>query len=148
MSAVTFAQIRAPTTAKHGVIISKSGDDKRQAFGWANVSVRADGEVIEDWQEDIIDIAELEQAAYSFVLNSGDAGEMHERTGVGRVIESIVFTKEKAAALGIPLGVLPEGWWIGFQITDDDVWAKIKDGTYSMFSIGGNAVREEIKGGG
>ncbi|MDR0858565.1 MAG: hypothetical protein LBN97_06020 [Oscillospiraceae bacterium] len=64
MSAITFAQIRAPTVAKRGVIISKSDDDKRQAFGWANVSVRADGEVIEDWQEDIIDIAELEHHSH------------------------------------------------------------------------------------
>lgn len=33
---------------------------------------------------------------------------------------------------------------------DDDVWAKVKDGTYRMFSIEGEAVRQEIEeeGGG
>ena len=73
---------------------------------------------------------------------------MHQRGGVGHVIESIVFTKEKAAALGIPADILPEGWWIGFKITDDEVWEKIKSGEYSMFSIEGEAIREPIEGSG
>lgn len=40
--------------------IAKSDDDKHLAFGWANVAIRADGEEIEDWQEDIIEPEELE----------------------------------------------------------------------------------------
>ena len=36
---------------------------------------------------------------------------------------------------------MKRGWWIGFKVTDDDVWAKVKDGTYPMFSIEGEAVR-------
>lgn len=28
-------------------------------------------------------------------------------------------------------------------MTDDEVWEKVKDGTYPMFSIEGEAVREE-----
>ena len=66
---------------------------------------------------------------------------MHKRSGVGRVIESCVFTKEKADALGIPPNILPEGWWVGFKIDDDEVWEKIIVGKYSMFSIGGSADR-------
>ena len=48
------------------------------------------------------------------------------------------------AAMGIPEGVVPEGWWIGFKVTDDEVWEKVKDGTYPMFSIEGEAIREEV----
>ena len=33
--------------------IAKSDDEQMLAFGWANISIRSDGEVIEDWQEDI-----------------------------------------------------------------------------------------------
>ena len=131
----------------HSLTVIKSDDDRRLVFGWANVAVRADGEQIVDWQQDMIDIAELEKAAYGYVAEFGTAGEMHRRGGVGRVIESIVFTKEKAAALGISPDILPEGWWIGFQITDDVVWEKIKNGEYSMFSIEGTAVREPVEGG-
>ena len=35
--------------------IMKSVDERHLAFGWANVSIRADGGLIEDWQEDIIE---------------------------------------------------------------------------------------------
>ncbi|MCL2416031.1 MAG: XkdF-like putative serine protease domain-containing protein, partial [Defluviitaleaceae bacterium] len=72
------------------------------------------------------------------------AGEMHERGEVGQLVESVVFTKEKTVAMGIPGGILPEGWWVGFKIHDDEVWNKIKNGEYSMFSIEGTARRVEI----
>lgn len=42
-------------------------------------------------------------------------------------------------------GTLPEGWWIGFRVTDPDVWDKVKSGEYPMFSIEGEAVREEVE---
>ncbi len=127
--------------------IIKSDDDKRLVFGWANIAVRAGGEQIVDFQEDAVDPADLENAAYDYVAEFGSAGEMHKRGGVGQVVESIVFTKEKADALGIPPNVLPEGWWIGFKINDNEVWKKIKSGEYSMFSIEGKAVREPIERG-
>ena len=123
--------------------IVKSDNDKRLAFGWASVSMRVDGEVIEDWQEDIVEPDELENAAYNFVLLYREGGEMHERGGAAVLIESVVFTPEKMAAMGIPEGTLPVGWWIGFKVTDDDVWEKVKDGTYAMFSIEGEAERIE-----
>lgn len=121
--------------------VIKSDKDKRLVFGWASIAVRVDGEVLEDHHEDIIDIEELEQAAYRYVVNFGSAGEMHEREGVGVLVESIVFTKEKSAALGIPQGYMPQGWWVGFRIDDSDVWEKVKSGVYPMFSIGGTAQR-------
>jgi hypothetical protein len=124
--------------------VYKSDDDRRQVFGWANVAVRVGGEEIVDWQDDVVKIGELEQAAYDYVVEFGTAGEMHERGGVGRLIESVVFTKEKASAMGIPTDILPEGWWVGFQIDDNEVWKKVKSGEYSMFSIEGSATRVEV----
>ena len=125
--------------------ITKSDDDKRLAFGWASVSIRVDGEVIEDWQSDIVEPEELENAAYNFVELYREGGEMHERGGVAILIESVVFTEEKMKAIGIPEGTLPIGWWIGFKVLDDDVWEKVKDGTYPMFSIEGEAERVEVE---
>ena len=142
--AKTFTQITKGDAIAHRFTIMKSDDDKRLVFGWASVAVRVSGEVIEDYQEDIVEIDELEKAAYEFTADFGEAGEMHERGGVGRLIESVVFTKEKATAMGIPDGYMPEGWWVGFRVDDDDVWQKIKDGTYSMFSIEGTATREQV----
>lgn len=127
-----------------GIPILKINEEKRQVFGWASVSVRVDGEVVEDHQNDVIEMAELEKAVYIYTAHFGTAGEMHQKSNVGRLIESVVFTKEKAAAMGIPLDILPEGWWVGYQIHEPEVWEKVKDGTYSMFSIEGTARREEI----
>lgn len=124
--------------------IQKSEDDKMLAFGWANVAVTAGGEQIEDYHEDLIDPEELEQAAYKFVELYREGGEMHERGGCAVLVESMFFSKEKQKALGIAEGTLPEGWWIGFKVTDPDVWEKVKDGTYPMFSIEGEAIREEV----
>lgn len=148
MGAQTFNQITRtqPEQPSHKLAVMKSDDERRLVFGWANVAVRVDGEQIVDWQEDLIDPGELEKAAYEYVAEFGTAGEMHRRGGVGRVVESVVFTKEKANAMGIPPDILPEGWWIGFRITDDEVWEKVKSGEYPMFSIEGKAVREPVKG--
>ena len=126
--------------------IMKSDDEKMLAFGWASVSMRVDGELIEDWQEDIVEPGELEKAAYDYVLLYREGGEMHERGGAAVLIESVVFTEEKMQAMGIPVGTLPVGWWIGFRVTDLDVWGKVRDGTYTMFSIEGEAERVEADG--
>lgn len=123
--------------------IMKSDEDKMLAFGWASVSARIDGEVIEDYQGDIIEPGELEAAAYEYVRLYGEGGEMHERGGVAVLVESVVFTVEKMQAMGIPEGTVPVGWWIGFRVTDKDVWEKVRDGTYQMFSIEGEAERVE-----
>ncbi len=87
--------------------IMKSDDEKMLAFGWASVSMRVDGELIEDWQKDIVEPEELERAAYEFVELYREGGEMHERGSAAVLIESIVFTEEKMQAIGIPTGTLP-----------------------------------------
>lgn len=129
----------------HTVTIIKKDEEKQYAFGWAKIAVTVDGEQLVDRQEDLIAPEDLEETAYKFVEFYREAGEMHERGGAGVLIESIVFTAEKMRAMGIPEGTLPEGWWIGFHITDADVWEKVKDGTYSMFSIEGRARRVPIE---
>lgn len=127
------------------VEIAKIDHDKRQLFGWANVSVRKNGTVVCDWQEDVMPMDELEQAAYAFALDYRDAGENHTPgVYVGKMIESFVVTKEKLEKMGLAPDALPQGWWVGFQIEDDMVWEKVKKGDYRMFSIEGTAVREPV----
>ena len=124
--------------------IEKVSEDKMLAFGWASVAIRADGEQIEDWQGDMIDPEDLEAAAYEFVELYREGGEMHERGGTAVLVESVVFTPEKTALMGIPEGTVPTAWWIGFKVLDPDVWEKVKDGTYPMFSIEGTAERVNV----
>ena len=78
--------------------VMKTDDDRRQVFGWASVAVTAAGQPVVDCQDDVIEPEELEKAAYDFAENYRTAGDAHERCGVGVLIESAVFTKEKTAA--------------------------------------------------
>ena len=112
-------------------------------FGWASVAVRKDGAQIEDWQGDIIDPADLEQAAYQFALSFRETGVNHTGDAVGQLVESCCFTAEKMRAMGLSEDALPQGLWVGFYVPDDAVFQAICDGTYSMFSIQGTAVPED-----
>lgn len=138
-----------PTEDKQKFNIYKTEDDKRLVFGWANVAIRVDGEQIQDLQDDLIDPDNLEEIAYDYVLRFRAGGEVHnpDLRNKARLVESCVFTKEKMAAMGLPEGILPEAWWIGFYVDDDDAWEKIKSGEYKMFSIEGTGQRIPLEGG-
>lgn len=117
-------------------------------FGWANVTVQEDGTTPFDWQGDIIETPVLESAAYNFVLCHGLANQEHQYdTECGWLVESMVFTKEKMEAMGIPEGSIPEGWFVGFYIPDPVVYQKVLDGEYNMFSIEGTAKRIPLDDG-
>lgn len=124
-----------------GMKIVKQDAAQKLVFGWAMVAAAPDGTPLTDLQGDQVEIAELEQAAYRYVRISRQSGEMHEGNLVAELVESVVFTKDKLKAMDLPEGLLPEGWWIGLQVLNAEVWEKIVDGTYSMFSIEGTAER-------
>ena len=135
------------STKENNYTIAKMDSDKRLVFGWASISITADGEQLEDLQKDLIDPEDLEEAAYEYVLNFRDTGEEHRPNlrKKGKLVESCVFTLEKQRAMGLPEGILPVGWWIGFKIEDDEAWEKVKNGTYRMFSIEGKAQRVPVE---
>lgn len=158
MAAKTFEEVlktSAPpeestqTKQQDDFSIYKTDDDKRLVFGWASVAITVDGEQLEDRQKDIIEPEDLEEAAYEYVLNFRDTGEEHisSMRKKGKLVESVVFTEEKQKAMGIPPGTLPVAWWIGFKIEDDAAWARVKNGTYKMFSIEGKANRIPVEKG-
>ncbi|RKZ83793.1 MAG: hypothetical protein DRQ39_09090 [Gammaproteobacteria bacterium] len=147
------------------VPISKVDEDRRMAFGWANVFLRTDGDEVVDSHNETIDtpeaIAMIEDAVYRYMLHSRSGDEQHVNFGVARVVESMVFNDEKLEAiarhsaaldeaddvdgrLAALKAIIPTGWWIGMKIDDPDAWRLVKDGTYSMFSIVGTARRVPI----
>lgn len=119
--------------------IAKTQLDKQLVYAWASVITKA-GEPVEDHQGDIISAEDLEAAAHDFIINSREAGEMHiTTTGIGKIVESMVFTKSMQDALGIDLG--QEGWFVVIKVDDPEVWDKVKKGEYKMLSIGGSGTR-------
>ena len=135
------------STKENNYTIAKMDDDKKLVFGWASISYTADGEHLEDLQHDLIDPEDMEESAYEYVLNFRDTGELHnpDMRKKGRLVESVVFTTEKMKAMGIPEGILPIGWWVGFKIDDDEAWEKVKNGTYRMFSVEGTGQRVPVE---
>jgi hypothetical protein len=125
--------------------ITKLDDEKQLVFGFASVIVDASGEPLVDRQDDVIEPDELEKAAYAFMLRHGDGGEMHERTGVARIVESFVVTPEKLEKMGVAPGSIPCAWWIGMRIDDVDVWQRVKKGELRAFSIGGKGRRQKME---
>jgi hypothetical protein len=123
--------------------IAKS-TDQGLVSGWASIAVNADGSLPLDWQDDIIRPEVLEKAAINFMLDYRGSGEMHRDDSKGVVVESIVFTKEKQALLGIPENNIPEGWFITVKVLDPEAFEMVKNGTYKMFSIQGSAKRVEL----
>lgn len=127
---------------------SKFDDDKQLAFGWASV-VEINGQPVVDRQGDYISADDLEDAAYKYMLESRKGGHMHRRdeldqpVGVSDIVESVVFTPEKIAKMGLPSST-PVGWWIGTKIHDSGVWQEVKKGNLGGFSIHGKGRRQEI----
>lgn len=119
--------------------ITKVDDEQRMVWGWASV-VEEGGVIVTDKQDDQIDIADLSKAARDFMQFSRVGGAMHSAMGVGTVVESIVFTPEVQKALGVDLGKV--GWFVGYHVSDDAVWQRVKAGELQAFSFGGKARRE------
>lgn len=125
-------------------MIAKVDTDRRLAFGFASVTLTADGQPLEDLQGDTISPEELEKAAYRYMATSGEAGVMHAiTTGIGKAVESMVITTEKADLLGIDPAHVGK-WWLGVYVEDDQTWAMVKSGALRMFSIGGRAKRSPV----
>lgn len=139
------AEKAATVDAEKRFTISKVNEDQRLVFGWASVSVSKDGTQLEDLQGDVIDPADLENAAYDFMLYSRGVDEMHRGRVKGQMVESLVVTPDKLAAMGLEAKNAPRAaWWVGFKL-DPDAFAKVKSGDYKMFSIECSATPEQVE---
>lgn len=123
--------------------IEKVNNEQQLVFGWANVVENSDGTPVIDAHGDTIDIAELEYAAYDFVMSFSPVAGIEHAYPCGSLVESCVFSKAKIDLLGLTGTGIRIGWWVGFKIWYSDVWEDVKSGKLKMFSIGGTAVREE-----
>jgi DNA topoisomerase IB len=130
--------------------ICKVDEDKQMFFGWSYVTHDEAGELNVDKSGEFIDDPnEMEDMAYTFVLDSRSGGHNHERNGAGHVakstmVESMVFTPEKMTALGIPEGTLPVGWWTGWKTHDAELWDEIKTGKATNMSIHGSGLKKSV----
>lgn len=144
MAAVTNTRL----SAEGDLAVCKLDVEERNVFGWAYVSHAPDGTILPDHSGEAVEKAqELEAAAYDFVLKSRVGGADHVGEATSEMIESVVFTEAKIEKMGLPTGLVPTGWWVGFHVNDDDLWKSVKAGERPAFSIEGSAVREPVREG-
>ena len=128
--------------------ITKSDDALGVVYGWASVVEKDIGgtrQAVVDYQDDIIPGHVLEKAVVEFMESYRTSGEMHTGTANGVVVESLFGSPEKYVSMGVPESIaktMPTGWWIGVKVTPE-VMKRVKDGTYKMFSIQGDADVQE-----
>ena len=119
--------------------VLKIDEEQKMVFGWANVAMMNENEPVVDLQDDTIDGATLEKAAYDYVRRYRVVNDMHKGAAVGDLVESFVLTPEKLKAMGLKRDGAPAvGMWVGYKL-DDEEWAAFKRGERPMFSIEGEA---------
>jgi len=122
-------------------LVIKSKDEQRHTIsGWAYVSKAASGEVV-DHSGQSIDIHELEKGMQRFMKEGAFSGEMHRGDAPNPVLECYTFTPEKIAALGLPSD-FPQGTVVTIEV-GPEAYAKVKEGSYMMLSIEGQAMERE-----
>lgn len=123
--------------------ISKLDSDKGTVTGWAALSTVND-QLIIDHHNEVVPIEELNAAAQALVRDGGEgkAGNMHAFRA-GDIVESMVFDKEKAQALGLGDGSV-EGWAVTMKINDPATIEQVKSGALKEMSIHGLAKKAVV----
>jgi hypothetical protein len=128
----------------HQFEVIRKDAESRRVYGWFSIAKDKDGNVLVDRHGDVIDPSELETAAADFLKEFRQGGINHAGAAPHDLIASVVLTKELQTALGIPPGILPEGWFGGFEISES-AFGKIANGDLLMFSIEGEAETEMVE---
>ena len=124
-------------------VIRKDAASHR-VFGWFSIAKDKAGRLLVDKHGDVIEVADLEDAAAEFVREYRQGGEEHQGGAPNKLIASIVLSREVQDAMGIPPGILPEGWFGAFEI-GEAAFSKLAKGELLMFSIEGEAETETVE---
>lgn len=129
----TSASEPSDWTYTANTVLKVDDDEKRLVYGIVMEPGTFDSHM------DFTSPQEIEQAAHQYLINSRVVGEQHAQAAQADVVESFI------APTDITFGdeVVREGSWLmGVRVNDDDLWAGVKDGRFTGFSIGGFATRE------
>jgi hypothetical protein len=117
------------------VDLFKLDEDQRLVYGVVLVPD------VEDLQGDVISKEEIQAAAHDYQVKSRLIKAQHKAPTDAEVVESYI------APVDIPIGngIAPAGSWIMVtRVNSAAMWAAIKKGEITGYSIGGMGEREEI----
>ena len=117
-------------------------ETEKIAYGWA-IICKHNGEDYFDLQNHHISEEEMTKAAIKFAKSANRLGlENHRGTSKGRVHFMMPMSIDVAKSMGITTE--KSGLMIGWLVEDPTVLSKIQSGEHSGFSIGGDALSEEV----
>lgn len=123
--------------------ITKIDKEERLVHGWAVITSDENGIPIVDSDDHIIPTIELQKAVHDAFMQSsgvGKVGDMHEKSGIGDVVNTVIVTKKlRESAPEVFSSKGPEGWFTSFYVRDDEVWEKVKSGERPELSMRGTA---------
>lgn len=98
-----------------------------------------------DTQGDFMTPEDIEKAAHYFITQSRVIGSEHGRPIEAGVVESYIAPADMQfnGPLG-PCEIAKGSWVLGVKINDADEWAKVLNGDYTGFSVGGFGSREDL----
>lgn len=129
---------------KYQFEVLRKDDAAHRVYGWFSIAKDKDGKTLVDKHGDVIEVADLEDAAAEFVKEWRQGGQEHQGGAPNKLIASIVLSREVQGAMGLPAGLLPEGWFGAFEV-GADAFAKLAKGELLMFSIEGEAETEDVE---
>jgi len=93
-----------------------------------------------DTQGDVVSADEIRKAAHRFLELYGVRGLMHEKDIGERAVIVESFIAPEPLAFGGET-VRKGAWLMGWIVVDRNLWAAVKRGEFTGFSIGGSALR-------
>lgn len=114
---------------------AEPASDERYVFG-----IVLEPDVV-DSQNDTYDAAEVRKAAHRFMQDYAQLGKQHAEivTGKLKILESYVAPVDfKVGTETVKAGT----WMLAIRVVDDTLWAMVKAGSFTGFSIGGTAIRQ------
>ena len=129
--------------------ILKVDDELGLVFGWGFICTEG-GEDHHDTQEDNIPVGEMLKATADFMRDSRVMDANHQREQTGDVVFAMPMTKQIASAYNMDLpknddGRDVEGFMMCVKPHSDEELQKFKNGTYTGFSLDGEARRVPVQ---
>ena len=136
---------KPPTRALRLLKVSKAAGEPSEALPEKQIvyGIVLEPEVY-DSQEDIYSADEIENAAHLYLENFQQIGHMHQTMLPG---ESVRIVESYIAPCDFTMGgeaVKAGAWVVAVHCLNDDLWAQVKNGELTGFSIGGWAQRVPV----
>ena len=131
-----------PTFEKEVKIIKGEDEDQQLVYGIVYSPGSAEDSSTHDAHGDFMTAEDIEKSAHNFIAKYRNIDAQHDfNAGAGEVVESYVAPVD----MDINGETITKGTWVLVTKATDEIWADIKDGKMTGYSLAGIAETEVIE---